>query len=340
MRARGGGAAIALTAVLLVAAGLLAPAGASAAETFGYGPGAVTFAQLRASHGYRLNFSENAKGYFFVRVKGHGTTTDFALHSKRASTDHLVADFGKRGRLDLRFVSTRKPEPLSHVSWCQGKKGTWQVGFLVGTARFRTERGFAQIHRHRIPAARETWSHMVCEYGHYVVPGHHKQQRTSLVALAVSPSKGFSLAAPHRTTAFEAIQYYRQAKPADRRTEFVAERDEEVGRLSIVRRLAVASDEGALLFPGAPQLPEEMTVKPPAPFSGSAEFLRTHESTFTWSGDLAVRFPGLDPIRLSGPQFEVGICNGKGCLLRHPEDSKASPRLSRASATSTPMLSR
>jgi hypothetical protein len=340
MRARRGGAAIALTAALLVALGLLAPIGASAAETYGYGPGAVTFAQVRASHGYRLNFSENAKGYFFVRVKGHGTTTDFALHAKGASTDHLVADFGKRGSFDLRFVPTRKPEPLSHVNWCKGKKGTWQVGFLVGTARFRTERGFAQIHRHRIPAGRETWSHMVCEYGHYVAPGHHKQQRTTLVASASSPSKGFSLTPPPRSIFFQAIQYYRHAKPADRRTEFVAELDEEVGRLSIVRRLAVASDEGSLLFPGAPRLPEEMTVKPPAPFSGSAEFLRTHESTFTWSGDLAVRFPGLDPIRLSGPHFEVGICNVKGCLLRHPEATSVSARYARAAAASTSMPAR
>jgi hypothetical protein len=88
-------------------------------------------------------------------------------------------------------------------------------------------------------------------------------------------------------------------------------------------KLIVAAPERTLLFPGAPHLPEEVAVRPPAPFAGSAEFLRTPESTFTWTGDLAVTFPGLDPIRLTGPRFGVQICVLKGCAV-----SAARPQLS------------
>jgi hypothetical protein len=334
MRRRIGGVVVAL----LLAVGLLAPAGASAAETFGYGPGRATFTQLRATHGYRFNFSENDKGYFFVRVKGHGSTTDFAIHTKPAG-DHLIADFGKRGKFDLRFVPAGKPEAEALGSGCQAaSKPVWQSGYLVGRAHFRTERGYARIDIQRVPAAQESWPHTVCEYGHYVPPGHHKEQRTSLIAYASSHPHGLD-AAP-RSLGFQVIEYYRHAKPAGRRVEFVAGLEETVGRVLIDRRVAVATDEAALSFPGVPRLPEEFEMDPPRPFTGSGSFLRTRESTYTWSGDLAVRFPGLDPIRLTGPHFEVGVCLAQACLLRQGEDRRASARRSRVAARSTPMPSR
>jgi hypothetical protein len=337
-RRRRGGRTFGATAGFLAAICLLAAGNSSAAETFGYGPGSVIFAQVRATHGYRINFSENDKGYFFVRVKGHGTTTDFATRVRHAPDGHLIADFGRRGRFDLRFVPVGRPEPLPLVSWCQAEsRGEWQDGYLVGRARFRTERGYARIQIHRVPAAAESWPHMICEYGSYAPPGHHKEQRASLVAYASTGGDFLSLKPPKRILSFHAIQYYRHAKPADHRTEFVAELTEAAGRITVSRKVAVPADESSLRFPGTPQLPEELEVDPPSPFSGSADFLRTRESTFTWSGDLAVDFPGLGRLRLTGPRFEVGVCVAKSCLTRHEEASKASARLARARATSTPM---
>jgi hypothetical protein len=316
MRARWGGAAVAL----LVALGLLAPPSSLAGGTFSYGPGSVTYARVQATHGYQVNFSENGKGYFFVRVKGHGATTDFAMHAKRALPDHLVANFGKRGRFDLRFVPVGRRETIPIVDWCQGPKGSWRAGYLVGQAHFRTERGYAQIHIHRVPAAEETWSHLTCELANVSLPGHPKEKRASFAAVASTSPHGFSLTGPERTLSFRVTQYYRHAKRADHQVVFAAELKESAGRVSIDRKVAVAAGERSLLFPGAPQLPEEVEVKPPAPFTGSAEFLRTRESTFTWTGDLAVTFPGLDPIRLTGPRFGAGVCAGERCVTQTPEE--------------------
>jgi hypothetical protein len=309
---------------VLVAAALLASTSAAGAETFAFGPGFVTFARVKATHGYRVNFSENEKGYLFVRVKGRGSTTDYATKVARAPAGRLVGNFGRRGRFDLRFVPVGKPEALPVGSICTGPKGSLQAGYLIGRAHFRTERGFAQIRIHRVPAARESWAHLVCELtGGLPVFGHPKEKRTTITATA-SDSRSIFVA-PKRVLTFTATEFYRHAKPAARRDLFVAELMDRTGRISVHRKVVVAAPERSLLFPGAPQLPEEFATNPPAPFSGGAEFLRTPESAYTWSGDLAVSFPGLGPIRLAGPRFAVTICALKGCVSRAGENKPSGP---------------
>ena len=335
MRARWAAAAVAL----LVAGGLLVPAGAGAANTFSFGPGSVTFARVAATHGYRVNFSENDNGYFFVRVLGHGTTTDFATHMARARPGHLVADFGRRGRFDLRFVAVGKPSRLLTGPFCDGRPGSLQRGFLTGRARFRTEGGYAQVDLHRVQAVDESWSRLTCDLSKVPLPGHPKEERASFLAAATASGKSLH-AAPKRTVHFHLTQFYRRAKPADQRVAFTAELKEHAGRISIDRKVLVKTDESSLVFPGVPSLPEELEVKPPAPFSGRGKFLRTHESTFDWSGDLAVAFPGLGPVHLTGPRFDIVMCASKACILRQSEATSAWARSSRAAVTSTPMPSR
>jgi hypothetical protein len=300
---------------LLCAAALLLPGGAAAAETFSFGPGAVTFARLQATHGYRVNFSETEGGYFFVRVKGHGSTTDFATKTGREPGNHLTANFGSRGRFDLRFVPVAA-EPIPIGSECEGSKGRFETGYLVGRAHFRTERGFAQIRVHRMSAARESWSRLTCEFGGELpVFGHPKEKRVSFAAVSsISAGGTFSLAPPERSLTFRVTRFFRQAKPVAQRVDYLAELRENAGRVTVHRKVIAAAPERSLLFPGLPHLPEEIAVQPPAPFTGSAEFRRTDESTYTWTGDLAIAFPGLDPIRLTGPRFGIAICALKGCV--------------------------
>ncbi|HET7508324.1 MAG TPA: hypothetical protein VFJ53_08205, partial [Solirubrobacterales bacterium] len=87
----------------------------------------------------------------------------------------------------------------------------------------------------------------------------------------------------------------------------------------ISREVKVGATESTFVFPGGPKLPEEVTVEPPKPFAGSAAFTRTPESTFSWSGDLSVEFPGMNPVRLAGPGFGAGVCAVDGCVSQEPE---------------------
>ncbi|MBS1677031.1 MAG: hypothetical protein JST08_06570 [Actinobacteria bacterium] len=166
-------------------------------------------------------------------------------------------------------------------------------------------------------AGQESWGHLVCEFTGLPVVGHPKKKRASFAANASDAPSIF--VAPKHTLSFLATQFYRHAAPADRRVLYTAELADKAGRITIHRKVKVAAPERSLLFPGGRAMPEEIAVAPPAPFTGSGEFLRTRESTFTWHGDLAVTFPGLDPIRLTGPRFTVVICALKGCVTRSSE---------------------
>lgn len=338
MRARRHGPAALLS--LLIAIGLLLPAGALAGETFTFSGGSVTYARLRATHGYRVNLSENDKGYFSVRVVGHGTTTGFGTRAKQGSGNRLIANFGRRGRFDLRFIPVGRPEAVPTGGPCTGKDGSWQGGRLVGTGKFRTERGYARIDIHHVFAAAESWSPQTCDLEKLegLLFGHPKVKRSTLAAVATEKAPGAKRA--KRTLSFRVTQYFRHARPADERVSFVAELKEPEGRISIIRTVKVTASERSLVFPDLPQMPEQVQARPPLPFEGSAELRRTHESTYDWGGDLTVTFPGLDPIRLAGPRFSVAMCVSTGCVLRQEEASKASARLSRVLARSTPTLSR
>jgi hypothetical protein len=52
------------------------------------------------------------------------------------------------------------------------------------------------------------------------------------------------------------------------------------------------------------------TVTPPAPFSGEGSFRHFDDGSKSWTGPLAVSFPGTPGVPLTGPQFEVGLNRG------------------------------
>jgi hypothetical protein len=81
---------------------------------------------------------------------------------------------------------------------------------------------------------------------------------------------------------------------------FTAIVKERIGPLKILRNVGNGSPSS---FAVGPHL-RTATVTPPAPFSGSATFQRQGESKSpSWSGSLAVSFPGKPDVPLTGPSF-------------------------------------
>jgi hypothetical protein len=76
----------------------------------------------------------------------------------------------------------------------------------------------------------------------------------------------------------------------------------------------VAADTSTFSLPDFATSPETAVIQPPFPFTGSATFARTPESTFTWFGDLAVSFSGIDPLPLAGSGFRLHYCAIRGCV--------------------------
>lgn len=295
-------------AATVAAALLVVPASALATKTYVTKAGSVTYAQVHGSNGFRLNFSENEKRYFEAHTVGPDTSTRYDLRGGSVAGGKVSADLGKLGRFDLRFVPVGRSKPISIPSWCTGPEGSWQPGYLVGRARFRGERGYTQVHLHKVSAARETWSSLRCHYLEGPFGQAKKRRATVNASRSVGPRR-------HRTFQnFKATLFGRHAAPRARRVVFSAKRNEGAGGISITREAEVEAPESTFLFTGGKQLPEEVEVTPPAPFSGTASFIRTAESTFEWRGDLAVEFPGIDPIRLAGPSFSAGVCALEECV--------------------------
>jgi len=297
-----------LGSALAAALSTLALAAPAAAKTIDFTTpaGGVTYAHVHGSGGYRLNFSENDRRYFEVRTVGHHATTRYDLRGGPVAGDRLSANFGRRGRVEMRFVPVGRPEKVPAVGWCRGLPGSSQPGYLVGRFRFRAEDGYTEARLRRVPAAREAWTRHHCRVPESFLEGHPKVQRAELSAtLTGAGRRGFS-----------AILFHRHARPSARRVHFRAFRRDERGRISIYREVKVKAPESSFAFIGGPLRPEEVEVKPPAPFGGSATFTRTAESTYEWRGDLVAKFPGLPPVHFAGPKFGASVCAGAACATK------------------------
>lgn len=295
---------------VLAAAALVftAPAHAVAGDTYPVSGGSLVYGLLSGSNGYRVHFSEWERHHrrrFKVVVDGHHATVTYEVPAGRAPADGVAANLGRRGRFDLRLRPVGKVKRLGLPRGCEGRHGRWQDGYLIGTAGFHGERSYTDALERRTAIVVESWPAFSCHYTEGGGP-HGKPRRAQVFA-------------HRRGLSFGAVLSTRHSTPASRRATFRASMYASAGRMLISREVRVPATESSFAFPGGPKLPEEVTVKPPRPFAGSASFTRSPESTFSWSGDLTVEFPGMDPIRLTGPSFGAGVCALDGCARQEPE---------------------
>jgi hypothetical protein len=298
------GGAVALVAALA----LVIPAHAVAGESYPVSAGSLVFGVTSGTHGYRIRFSEwerSDRRHFKVIADGHDATVTYAVPAGGAPADGVVANLGRRGRFDLRVMPVGKVHRLRLPRACEGRPGRWQDAYLVGTASFRGERGYTEAHVRRIPVVTESWPGFRC---HDFEGGQLR-----------GPSRRAQVFAQRLGVSFGAVLYPPHSTPADQRATFRASLNAVGGRVRISREVRVAAPEASFTFPGGPLLPEVVTVEPPQPFSGSASFTRSPESTFAWSGDLSVEFPGMDRIPLAGPGFAAGVCAIDDCVRQELE---------------------
>jgi hypothetical protein len=295
-------------AVALVAT-LALPGAASAAPRFYTARGGFfTTGVARGSNGFKLQLWEGNQRGVKLTASKHGSKTFYATHGGPVADGRVSARLGGRGGFDLRFVPTGKPKVIETPSYCTGPPSQLQFGYLVGHFAFHGERDFTDARRQRMPAARDTWKPVRCRYA--TGRDYHGDK--------VARARVGSWSSRHKALSFGAALFHRDARPAGKRVEFRASLDDQSGRVRVERQVEVAAPEADVDFPDGP-LSETATVSPPAPFSGTATFARTHESTFTWTGDLAVIFPGTGPVRLAGPRFGARLCTVEGCIFRDQE---------------------
>jgi hypothetical protein len=260
--------------------------------------------RVHGSHGYAIGVAEGSRGHFAVTVRGGPATTDYERHVPVAEVgDEVRGNLGEFGSFVVHFTPRGKPRRLPRYRWCSGPGPMIQPGTVRGRIRFRGERGYTRAVAHQASAELETLPGQRCHYGE---SGHSKHpRRTTAVLQADDEGAGIH---------FEAWRFAPGSRPPPQRVFYEASLYQSLGAIRVIRRIRIATVTSTFRLPNFATAPENAVIEPPSPFTGSGTFARTPESTFSWSGDLAVSFPGTDPMSLAGPDFRLDYCAVRSCI--------------------------
>lgn len=265
--------------------------------------------ELEGSNGYSIHIGVNPRQHLTLQVTKEGFAAEYMTRDVLADTGRVKARLLGLGAISVRF-HPRGPVRRPSLPHCRRKHPWVQPGVVRGAIRFIGERQYTQVNVREAKAAIEEPVSWRCRNGVKFAPNPREREWVS--NLSASGEGAYFLARKYRPNVIEGgrVLYFAETGEAFETAS---------GRvpLTISRHLAVPADIST--FRDAHF--ERLTVSPPAPFSGSGALARTPESVFTWSGDLSVRFPGLDPIPLAGPSFEPGYCLRKsGCVDQRFDD--------------------
>lgn len=198
---------------------------------------------------------------------------------------------------------------------CTGRRPVILSGVFVGKIEFHGERGYADLDESGHKGTLERAGRRVCRRRHRARGAAYVE--APVEQLVAERTEGRS------ETFFAAISNFPTLIPHPRWS-FEATRRERDGPVKITRQVGLELETGATFSEGG--APRSATVEPPPPFAGRAEY-RGAPGSPTWTGSLAVDFPGLPPLRLTGHGFTTHFCVGEGRRARPCERSPLAPGL-------------
>jgi hypothetical protein len=255
---------------------------------------------LVGTHGYRILVSARQAtvtiGVERANTSQAGTSTTYIARGV-SGRDGIHANFHQFGRVDLTFHPTAEAVRGLPPDCFGGTTGAATVpGYFTGTVDFEGQGGYTSVRSHRVR-------------GEVVLP---PAEQCPLVAGGVDPlfeDPAAELPPSNTRTTLWALHksgtgglYFFARREG--KTGFFAERFGTVGRIGL---LSVAYAVGPRAsFVSDPQV-SFGTVRPPAPFIGSATLRRGPDGKRAWAGTLAATFPGEEPVSLVGPDFHTSL---------------------------------
>jgi hypothetical protein len=259
--------------------------------------------ELEGSDGYAVHVSVDPRQHLILKVSKDGFSAEYLTRDLLAASNLVKANLRGLGVVSVRF-HPRGPARHPSVPGCAGKQPVVQPGVARGMIRFAGERHYTEVETREAPAAVERPKSGFCRYAEPFDPYPHDREWIS--NLSAGGAGAFFLARKYRPGLIEGgdVLYWAETGETFEAT---------AGHpwLAIYRQLRLPADVSTF----HDTHPEHLSVSPPSPFSGTGALARTPESVFTWEGDLAVQFPGLDPIPLAGPGFAPDLCiRETGCI--------------------------
>ncbi|HET6999018.1 MAG TPA: hypothetical protein VFI03_10550 [Solirubrobacterales bacterium] len=256
---------------------------------------------LTTANGYRIGVIGMGQALVVgVTRKGGRSMTAYVARGT-VTPRRLQASFGRYGRLAMRF----RPSP--NRTWqkprrrCRGAgRFIDRRGVFVGSFRFRGEDSYVSVQAHRVPGQVSSVAPQCAKSG-----SSHRGQRASRSPRSELrlPEPTFLVAAWREgvsAASFGAIEWFGK-------TLFFASVERSEGGVAILRIAFEAASARAF------DLDDALTfarVSPPAPFKGNGTYRAAPDGTTTWTGALAVNFPGAPRFPLTGPPFEPLLSAG------------------------------
>ncbi len=301
--------------LLLVVAGLAALAlpGAAGAAGHTYKIPASTFenATLRGSNGFTI---ELVLGPGFEDVIASKRLGDGGFEHamywtpgpKHFNGGPINLRIGKYGRFRGKFVAKSTGyEP----NQCTGGPVIVEKGFYVGTFAFHGPMGFTGAASHRVHGSITRAPAGTCR--EFKAPKKsqkgNSEPSVELHLKAAAKSEGVSFEATQESEPSEGA-------PSDPFTSFTASKYVRHGRLAIGSYVSYFFAKASTFT--APEPQAEVTVSPPAPFSGSATYAAEGKGKSSWTGNLSVDLPAFGRVHLTGKKLtatlEEEAVNGSG----------------------------
>jgi hypothetical protein len=272
---------------------------------------------LRSSNDYRISISASGHRLVLLSAANDDVSANYTVKG-RVSRDSLDANFGKVGRISVRFHGTPKPLPANPLSptECHGRPPIHEVGRFEGTIRFRGERGFTAVAVKDAKGSVVRRFRRVCKLPPWLqqAPGHPKHGDHPTTGQALITFLAAASQARNRVVSFDSIGA--EIPPTSHHraisiTFIFAGLQERRGRVSIDRSTFVAGDSGSVLASPPGVKPATATVALPPPFDGTGSFTEVPEAAPSWTGSLAVQLPGAGNVPLTGPDFAAALCQGR-----------------------------
>ena len=215
--------------------------------------------------------------------------TSPAARSARAG---LRADFADLGRVAVHFQPSRR---AARSRGCHGASPSLVSGVFRGEIDFEGEGGYTSAHIHRAKGIVRLLGSSGCSTPTARSP---RRSRSSHPLPSPGRAKITSFAAGWKSAL--GATFFSAATDAAHTARYVAASEQSEGQIAVYRLALAFAPSRTFIFDSALS---SASFSPPAPFSGSGSFQQGPAGTRSWSGPLAVAFPGAEDMPLTGSQF-------------------------------------
>jgi hypothetical protein len=259
------------------------------------GDGEVTFAiPFKADHGLSVKLEADDDEIELIVQKKRQQTAYFA--PGEVSAEGITVKFGSFGEFDADYQPFRTLESHGPNRHCEGEPRTTSEGFFRGTMRFRGEDGYVRVEAERAKGTLVREPRWDCDY--------YRAAASKAARDRGEDDDEATLGARSRRTGIQFLAIGSRQEKERPYSYFFASSQEVREGVGIARFTFAGTRSAGFEFDNRRGT---AVVDPPAPFAGSAHYLRRPGTPDRWSGSLSAPLLGLGRVRLAGPDFLAGM---------------------------------